>query len=92
MISTPTPARRPVHPGPALLALLLAWRPLASRLNRVVDPVGFVMSRKMLRTIRSLAEGRSGAADEGRERITDRSRDTSTPGAARIPASERIRE
>ena len=27
--------------GAGLLALLLAWRPLASRLNLVVDPVGF---------------------------------------------------
>ncbi|MFC6287549.1 acyltransferase family protein [Nocardioides sp. GCM10027113] len=48
------------------LALLLAWEPLASRLNLVVDPIGPVERR--LRARRERARAADGAGDQAGER------------------------
>ena len=45
------------------LALLLAWRPLASRLNLVVDPLGVVEKR-----VRARHEARQGEAVDREDR------------------------
>ena len=64
--------------GAAVLALLLAWRPLASRLNRVVDPVGFakgeVNKAHELRVATARADDIAEAVQEAVDRTTAGSR------------------